>query len=298
MIKLGLIGLGKMGCALAQRLRDAHISIVGYDLSDVMRESARQQGIACVATLEELVSQCTIFWIMVPAGKAVDAVLAALQALCPPQTIIVDGGNSHFVDTIRRAENLAQRNIILLDCGTSGGVHGRELGFSLMVGGDYAAYSLLESIFKALAAPEGYAYMGVSGTGHYVKMVHNGIEYALLQAYAEGFQLLKEGHFKDLDLSAIADVWNHGSVIRSWILHLMQEIVVQENPVEGVSGYIEESGMGMWTVEDAQEHNVPVKLIEDALAIRAWSRATGGNFATKLVALLRNKFGGHAVKKE
>ncbi|HJM68684.1 MAG TPA: NAD(P)-binding domain-containing protein, partial [Candidatus Babeliales bacterium] len=190
-----------------------------------------------------------------------------------------------------------QNNIAYLDCGTSGGLAGLKEGFCLMVGGNKKAYDAIKSVLKSIAAPEGYAYVGPSGTGHYVKMIHNGIEYALLQSYAEGFDLLKNGEFKDLKLEQISGLWEHGSIVRSEILSLMHGVLAKDQKLESVSGKVAESGMGRWTVELAKKENVPVPLIEKALEIRKESQKTGGNYGTKLVAMLRNAFGGHSVDK-
>lgn len=189
--------------------------------------------------------------------------------------------------------------MFFLDCGTSGGLHGKAVGFCLMVGGDKAAYTKIYPLLEAIAMPEGVGYMGPSGTGHYVKMVHNGIEYALLQAYAEGLHVIKEGTFKDqvLDLDEITRVWNNGSIIRSFILQLLHDIVQKDQELKNISGEVAATGMGKWTVEEAEQRNIPVDLIKRSLEIRDWSQQTGGNYATKLVSMLRNSFGGHEFKK-
>jgi 6-phosphogluconate dehydrogenase len=292
---IGVVGLGRMGRAITLRLLQAGHQVFGYDIYPV---TIPEPGFTQVATLPEITKHVHIIWLMIPAGPPVDQVVETLLPFLHPQDIIIDGGNSNFRDSIRRHEQLALQNIHLLDCGTSGGLAGLTNGFSLMVGGNYAAFQQCDSIFKALAARDGYGYTGPSGSGHYVKMVHNGIEYALLQAYAEGFHLLKHGYYKDLDLAKISHVWNNGSVIRSWILQLAHEIFIKDQDFTDIRGTIAESGTGRWTVEEAHRFHIPVKLIEDALMIRALSRETGGDYATKIVALLRNKFGGHPVEKE
>jgi 6-phosphogluconate dehydrogenase len=216
------------------------------------------------------------------------------------EDIIIDGGNSKFSDSMRRAQELVKENIYFIDCGTSGGIHGSENGFCLMIGGDKTAYDRIEPLSKVIATPGGYAYCGPSGAGHYVKMIHNGIEYGILQAYAEGFHLLKDGAFKNehLNLEKIASVWNHGSVIRSWILELVQDIMKEDPTLEDIKGTVASTGMGLWTVEEAHQSKIPVPVIEESLNVRKWSEKTGGNYATKVVAMLRNKFGGHAVTKQ
>jgi len=235
---------------------------------------------------------------MVPAGQPVDDVLAALTPHLNPNAIVIDGGNSFFKDSIRRHGQLAAKQIQFLDCGTSGGLHGKATGFSLMIGGNRPAFESIEPIFTAIAAPDGCLYVGPAGSGHFVKMVHNGIEYGLLQAYAEGFHLIKDGPYKDINLADIAHVWNHGAIIRSWICQLAEEVLKKDQDLTGIQGSIGENLTGRWTVDTAKECNVPLPTIQQALDVRAWSRQTGGNYATKLVAVLRNAFGGHAVSKK
>ncbi len=296
-MKIGLIGLGKMGQAIAHRLLKAGHQLIGYDSTPNMVDYITQIGGTGVDNLVSLAEQARVIWLMVPAGKPVDDVIAVLKPHLKAEDIIIDGGNSHFKDSVRRYEDLKKINVHFLDCGTSGGVHGKDLGFSLMIGGDQADFLAIEPIFKSLAADQGYAYLGQSGSGHYVKMVHNGVEYALLQAYAEGFQLLKEGAYKDLDLEKVCQVWNGGSIVRSWIVELARQVFEKDQDLTTIGGQIEENKTGQWTVDEARERMVPVKTLEQALAIRAWSRETGGNYATKVVAMLRNQFGGHSVKK-
>lgn len=296
-MKLGLIGLGRMGQAIAHRLLKAGLKIFGFDINNAARNAFQQQGGTPVDDIKTLAEQCSVFWLMLPAGTIVDEIMTILIPHMQPKNIIIDGGNSHFTETIKRAQMAYTKNIFFLDCGTSGGLKGREIGFSLMIGGDKKAFQSVEEIFQAIAAPNGYAYLGPAGTGHYVKMIHNGIEYALLQSYADGFNLLKHGHYKELNLETIARVWSHGSVIRSWILDLTHEIFLHDQDFSTVPGCIGENLTGQWTLEEAKKQNVPSTLLEEALAIRTWSRKTKGNYATKLVALLRNKFGGHEIKK-
>lgn len=298
MKNVGVVGLGRMGEAVAYRLVKAGFTVIGYDPNPALKKQIEQEGIRFCPSLEELAGSVDVVWLMVPAGAVVDSVLATIKQHAKPGTIIVDGGNSHFPDSQRRAKELAELGFSFIDCGTSGGVHGRELGFSLMVGGDKKNYDDIEPMLRALAAPDGYAYMGSSGAGHYVKMVHNGIEYALMQSYAEGFELLKEGAFKkeDLDLATITRVWNNGSIIRSWLVELSHQIFVEDQKLSNISGRVHESGTGAWTVEEAKRAQVPVPLIEKALSIRKESRENGGTYATKVVALMRNKFGGHAFE--
>jgi 6-phosphogluconate dehydrogenase len=297
---IGVVGLGRMGLAIASRLIAEGYIVFGYDPNKDSQENAAQAGVRIVDDLVLLPKHTRIIWIMVPAGKPVDDVLAILTINAQHDDIFIDGGNSNFNDSIRRAQDLAALNIHFLDCGTSGGLHGATLGFCLMVGGNNDVFKKVEPYLKAIASLQGYALVGPTGAGHYVKMVHNGIEYALLQAYAEGFALLKDGHFKNaqLDLAQISHLWNQSSIIRSWILHLAQNVFEQDQALESISGEIAESGMGLWTVQEAQEHLVEVPTIQKSLDVRAWSRKTGGNYATKIVAMLRNQFGGHAVNRK
>ncbi|MGC2310316.1 MAG: decarboxylating 6-phosphogluconate dehydrogenase [Candidatus Babeliaceae bacterium] len=300
-MNIGIVGLGKMGAALVSRWLAAQYKVIGYDViiksTTPITVNSGATDFMIVDTLEALAQQARIIWLMIPAGKPVDQAIVDLIPFLKPRDIIIDGGNSYFEDSVRHYTLLKQHGISFLDCGVSGGIHGYEQGFSLMIGGDKDAFEYVEPLFKVLAFPQGYAYVGPAGAGHYVKMVHNGIEYALLQAYAEGFQLLKEGHYPHLDLAQISAAWNHGAVIRSWILSLLHEILLKDQDLKNIAGIVDESGMGRWTVEQAHKYKVPVTLIEDALKIREQSHITGGNYATKLVALLRAAFGGHSVHK-
>lgn len=297
-MKIGLIGLGRMGHAIAYRLLKHGHDVWGFDRDEKNSKLAAANEVKTVASLQDITKNVNVFWLMVPAGEIVDSVINDLLPHLKQGDIIIDGGNSNFKDSVRRYQNLISQKINYVDCGTSGGLHGKDFGFSLMIGGDKKIFERLEPIFKSIAAPQGYAYMGPSGAGHYVKMIHNGIEYALLQSYAEGFHLLKDGKYKDLDLEKISDVWNHGSIIRSWILELAHNIFEKDQNLLDVSGKIGENKTGRWMLEEAREQSVPVDLIERSLEIRANSRQDGGNYATKVVAMLRNQFGGHSIEKE
>jgi len=298
-MKLGIIGLGRMGSAIAQRVLDAGHEVVGFDISHTLRSAAQQFGVQAVNNLDEIAAQTRIIWLMVPAGEIIDRVINDLLPKLKAGDIIIDGGNSKFTDSMRRAETLKASGIFYLDCGTSGGLLGRSIGFSLMVGGDKATYTKVHPLLEAIAADGGVGHVGPSGAGHYVKMVHNGIEYAILQSYAEGFHLIKSGSFKDqlLDLERVSRIWQNGSVIRSWLLDLAHEVFAEDQELKDVVGEVAEGGTGKWMVEDAHKNNIPVKLIEESLNTRAWSRKTGGSYMTKVIAMLRNKFGGHPVKK-
>lgn len=297
MESIGVIGLGRMGQAIAYRLQQAGYNVIGFDQNNDIRRTAQQSGISCVDDARDIAKQARIVWLMVPAGDAVDDVLARIDGVLKQADIVIDGGNSFFKDTLRRYQKLTTQGIAYLDCGTSGGLYGKERGFSLMVGGDKVVFEKAIPIFKAIAAESGYAYIGPSGSGHFVKMVHNGIEYGMMQAMAEGFHLLHEGPFKDLDLEAIAAVWNHGAIVRSWLLELVQEIMSRGQELENISGAVGENLTGQWMVKTAKEQGIPVNVIEQAVSVRSWSRQTGGNYGTKLVAMLRHQFGGHEIKK-
>lgn len=296
-MNIGVVGLGRMGSAIVARLIKGGHTVVGYDPSEKTRAQIELLGASTVDSLTSLTKQVRIFWLMVPAGDPVDEVINELKPGLQANDIVIDGGNSFFENSLQRHNDLAAIGVGYLDCGTSGGLAGETVGFSLMVGGDEVVYENVKPILQSVAAPDGFAYMGPSGSGHYVKMVHNGIEYALLQSYAEGFHLLKEGQYPHLNLEKIANVWNHGSIIRSWILELAQKIFSRDQDFNDISGTIGEMGTGRWTFEEAKKQDVPVTLIEDALDIRAMSRQTGGNYGTKIVNLLRHEFGGHHLAK-
>lgn len=300
-MKFALIGLGKMGEALAYRALQAGHEVFGFDLNAENCAIAAQSGVQIVSSVADFAHKdIHIFWLLVPQGKVVDDVIAQLQPVLQAGDIIIDGGNSKFTDSMRRAQELALHDVFFIDCGTSGGVNGRKNGFCLMVGGDKTAYDTSKPLLRSVATPGGCAYVGPSGAGHYVKMVHNGIEYGLLQAYAEGFDVLKNGEFESahLDLEKIASLWNHGSVIRSWILELVEDIMKEDQNLDDIAGNVAATGMGQWTVESAHKSKIPVPVIEESLKVRQWSEKTGGNYATKIVAMLRNKFGGHMVVKK
>lgn len=297
-MNIGCIGLGKMGEAIAYRASKGGHTVWTFDEDEKKSLATMQFGARACNSIEQLVSECSVIWLMLPAGKIVDDVLNQLYPSLRSDMIIIDGGNSWYQDSQRRAEDLASIGVHFLDIGTSGGVDGKEKGFSLMIGGAKSAYDQLAGLFRALAALDGYAYMGPSGSGHYVKMIHNGIEYSLLQAYAEGIQLLQSGPFKELDLEKITKVWQNGSIIRSWIGSMLHDIVEKKPDFNQISGSIEENGTGAWMHKEATALNIKTPMLDQALAIRTWSRETGGDLSTKLVALLRNRFGGHPLKKE
>jgi len=297
-MKLGVVGLGRMGQIVVERTLDAGHDVVAFDLDDEQVAAAADAGAtpadSLAALVEELGEQKRI-WLMVPAGDAVDAALADLAGDLSSEDIVVDGGNSHFEDSVRRAE---ETEAAYLDCGTSGGPAGAELGFSLMVGGPEDAYETMVPVFDAVATgPEGHDRMGPAGSGHYVKMVHNGVEYALMQTYGEGFELLANGRY-DLDLESVANTWNNGAVIRSWLLELCEEAFREEgNDLGDVADRVEGGSTGTWTVQESLEQEVPVPLIYQALAERFGSRADDGRFARRLASRLRYGFGRHDVPR-
>ncbi len=297
-MKLAIVGLGRMGAGIAHRVMRAGYCVLGYDPNVATQQEMQKSGIQIYETPDALAAEADVIWLMVPAGKIVDETIAHILHSAKKGTIIVDGGNSNFTDSVRRAKELALKGFHFLDCGTSGGVHGLKDGFCLMLGGNLEAYKKIEPLLKAIAAKNGYAHVGPSGAGHYVKMIHNGIEYGMLQAYAEGFQLLREGDYADLDLEQIAQLWQNGAVIRSWLLELAKDVFKEDQMFASVDGKIQEGGTGLWTVENAKKNNVPVPVIEKSLEVRAESRKNGGNFATKLIQMLRNAFGGHRVERK
>ncbi|MCL8206967.1 MAG: decarboxylating 6-phosphogluconate dehydrogenase [Actinomycetia bacterium] len=298
-MKAGFIGLGRMGANMVERLTAGGHTLVVYDRDpEAVRRVTARTGATGVQTLAELVEALEpprVVWVMVPAGDATESVLATLKASLAPGDVVVDGGNSNFRDTLRRAASLADRGIQLVDAGTSGGVWGLRNGYCLMVGGPPEAYARVEPLLTTLAPPEGLLHTGPTGSGHFVKMVHNGIEYGMLAAIGEGFEVLAHAPFP-LDLPAIAAVWNHGSVIRSWLLELL-EAAYRDNPgLEGIRGYVEDSGEGRWTVAEALEENVFAPVITLALLSRIRSRQDE-SYGAKVVAALRRQFGGHAVRR-
>jgi 6-phosphogluconate dehydrogenase len=298
-MQLGIIGLGRMGSGMAQRLLAGGHQVVAFDRSGDVIAALAAKGATGAGSLEELGQKLQgprIFWMMIPAGTPVDDTIQRLQDTVSPGDVIIDGGNSNYKDSIRRAEDLRSKQIEFLDVGVSGGVWGLKVGFCLMVGGNEAVFKQVEPIFKTLAPPEGYAYVGPSGAGHYAKMVHNGIEYSMLQGYAEGFEVLKASDY-EFDLAQLSRLWNHGSVIRSWLLELAEAAFERNPELEGIRGWVEDSGEGRWTVEEALDHAVPVPALAMSLFMRYRSRQED-SFSAKVLAALRNEFGGHPIKME
>ena len=282
---------------MVKRLLDRGHQITVYARRPEVRAEAAALGAAPADSLADLVEQLTpprVVWMMIPAGGAVDATLSTLQPILSAGDIIVDGGNSNYKDSIRRAAAAASKNLRYIDAGTSGGIWGLQVGYCLMVGGETDAVKVVEPAFLDLAPKDGYMHVGPSGAGHFVKMIHNGIEYGMLQAYAEGFAILHAGSY-DLDLRAISALWNHGSVVRSWLLELAERAFAADPELRSIRGYVEDSGEGRWTVQEAIDHNVPAPVITLSLLQRFRSRQEE-NFGDKVIASLRNQFGGHAVK--
>jgi len=298
-MQLAMLGLGKMGGNMVQRLLQAGHKVVVYDVDPRRAAELAALGAAPATTLDEVIAGLRpprVCWTMVPAGKITEELITSLAARLQRGDIVVDGGNSFYKDSQRRAKELAERGIRYCDAGTSGGIWGLRNGYCLMVGGAPEAYAAIEPILRSLAPEGGLMHTGPAGSGHYVKMVHNGIEYGLMTSYAEGFEILRTSPFGQLDLPRIADVWRHGSVVRSWLLDLLQEALGKDPGLDGIRGYVEDSGEGRWTVAAAIEQNVPAPVITIALQMRIASRQDE-SFSAKVQAALRNEFGGHAVKK-
>jgi 6-phosphogluconate dehydrogenase len=298
-MRLAMIGLGRMGGNMSERLmKDGH-QVVVYDRSADAIARYVSMGATAANGPGEITSKLQaprIVWIMVPSGKPVDDTIASLVPGLSKGDVIIDGGNSNFHDSMRRAADLQSKGIQFIDCGTSGGVWGLANGYCLMIGASADAFKLCEPIFKTLAPPDGYAHVGAPGAGHYVKMIHNGIEYGMLQAYAEGYEILHASKDFRLDLHKIAAVWNHGSVVRSWLNELAELAFERDGDLADLRGYVEDSGEGRWTVQEAIDLDVPAPVITLSLLARLRSRQPD-SFSAKVIAALRNEFGGHAVKK-
>ena len=294
-----MIGLGRMGGNMVERLMRGGHELVVFDRSaDAVKRYAGlgAKPASDAAAAAKALSGPRIVWIMVPSGKPVDDTIGELLPTLSEGDIIIDGGNSNFHDTIRRSKALESKGIELVDSGTSGGIWGLANGYCLMIGATKKAFTLCEPIFKTLAPPQGYAHVGPPGAGHYVKMVHNGIEYGMLQAYAEGYEILNAAPHFTLDLHQIASVWNRGSVVRSWLNELAESAFSKDAKLSALKDYVEDSGEGRWTVQEAIDINVPAPVITLSLLMRLRSRQEE-SFGAKVIAALRNEFGGHAVKK-
>jgi 6-phosphogluconate dehydrogenase len=295
-MKIAMVGLGKMGANMAQRLIEHGHEVVAFDLSEDARSGAEAFGAQPVATLDELAATLEpprVAWVMVPAGKPTNDTITTLAGLFSPGDVVIDGGNSNYKETAPLVDDLVARGIALVDAGTSGGIWGLKEGYCLMVGGTKEAVAVCEPAFLALAPEGGYAHVGPAGAGHFVKMVHNGIEYGLMQAYAEGFEIMSEAPEFDLDLHEIAAIWRYGSVVRSWLLELAERALRPESGFDQIEGVVADSGEGRWTVEEAIDRGVSAPVISSALFARFASQKKDA-FGLRLVSALRNQFGGHA----
>ena len=301
-MQLGLIGLGKMGGFMAERLRQGGHQVVGYDFNAEAVAKLSASGNVGVSSLEDLANKLKgrrAIWIMVPQGKPVDDTIAKLAPLLNPNDIIIDGGNSYYKDSMRRYKELTARGLQFVDAGTSGGVWGLKEGYSMMIGGDKEPVDYLRPIFETLApaADKGWGHVGPAGSGHFVKMVHNGIEYGMMQAYAEGFTVLEKKEEFNLNLPQIAQIWRYGSVVRSWLLDLTADALAGNPTLDGLQAYVVDSGEGRWTVFEAFDLNVSAPVITESVIRRIRSREEN-NFTDRMLAIMRKEFGGHAVKTE
>jgi 6-phosphogluconate dehydrogenase len=301
-MQIAMIGLGRMGANMAQRLMRGGHKVVGYDPAAGARELLEKNGAETAAALDAMVAKLKAprtVWLMIPAGAITDATITSLVPLLSAGDTIIDGGNSNYRDTIRRAAAVAQRQIQYVDCGTSGGIWGLAEGYSMMIGGDEAVVERLRPIFETLAPAkdQGWGRVGPVGSGHYTKMIHNGIEYGMMQAYAEGFSILQHKSEFNLDLHQIAEIWRYGSVVRSWLLDLTANALEKNPTLKGIAPYVADSGEGRWTVADAIELGVSAPIITLSLLERLRSR-DDDSFSDKLLAAMRNQFGGHEIKKE
>lgn len=298
-MKLGIFGLGKMGLNMALNLKDQDWNITGYDISNEAIESASLEGLDTKASLSELLNalgEKKVIILSTPAGKVTNRLVSELCDELKNGDIIIDSGNSYFKDSIANYELAKERGIHFLDCGTSGGIEGARNGACLMIGGDFEVFQEVEKVFSDLACQDGYVYTGKPGSGHYLKMVHNGIEYGMMQAVGEGFDVLRASEY-DFDYEAVASVWNHGSVIRSWLMELIEEGFSNDPNLDEIKGIVNASGEAKWTVEEALDHEIPVPVIASSLFVRN-STQIEDSFSAKVVAALRNGFGGHEVIKK
>ena len=293
-MKLGFIGLGKMGANMVENLLDHEHEVVVYDLSQEAVAKLTGKGAHPADSLEDMAAQLVrprVFWLMVPSGKPVDATLGSLLSVLETGDIVIDGGNSNYHDTLRRSGELSEKEIHFIDVGTSGGLEGARSGACMMVGGNRDVFGLLMPVFEDLCVPGGYGYMGESGAGHFAKMVHNGVEYGMMQAIGEGFDILENSEFP-FDHHEVARVWTNGSVIRGWLMDLVTRAFERDGELSYLSGEIADSGEGRWTIETALEQRVSIPVIANALFRRYRSRSQE-NFSDKVVAALRHEFGGH-----
>jgi len=301
-MELAMVGLGRMGMNMAIRLLRGRHHVVAYDLNESSIQAAEGEGAEGARSLEEIRDKLPaprITWVMVPSGEPTEKTIAELSGVLETGDIIIDGGNSNYKDSVRRATMLKDKELHFVDVGTSGGIWGLAEGYSMMVGGEKGVVEQLRPIFETLApdADKGWGYVGPSGAGHFVKMVHNGIEYGLMQAYAEGFEIMKARKEFGLDLHQVAEIWRHGSVVRSWLLDLTAEALAEDQNLSDIEGWVADSGEGRWAVFDAIDLDVPAPVITLSLQMRFVSRQRE-SYAAKLLAAMRNKFGGHGVKRK
>jgi 6-phosphogluconate dehydrogenase len=297
-MQIGFVGLGRMGLNMVTRLVRGGHAVVAYDRSADAVARAEAAGAKGVSTLDALIEGLAApraVWVMVPSGDPTESTVSALARQLSAGDTIIDGGNTNFHDDVRRAQTLAAKRLDYVDAGTSGGIWGLQEGYCLMVGGKPEVCTRLEPIFLTLAPTDGYLHVGDHGAGHYVKMIHNGIEYGLMQAYAEGFELMHESEYT-IDLGAVAGLWNHGSVVRSWLLELAARALAEDGDLSRLKGYVEDSGEGRWTLHEGIDRGVPLPVMTAALFTRFRSREDNP-FSERMLAALRNQFGGHAVKK-
>jgi 6-phosphogluconate dehydrogenase len=299
-MKIGLIGLGKMGYNLALNMSEHGFEVKAFDLSsEAVKKAEASEGIEGFTSIEALIDTLDkprVFWLMVPAGDPTEQTLASLLPLLNEGDIVLDGGNSRYTDSVRRYQLCKEQGVSFMDVGTSGGMSGARSGACVMVGGDERSFNYLEPLFKAISVEDGYLYTGKAGSGHFLKMVHNGVEYGMMQSLAEGFEVLQKSDF-DYDNQAVAKVWNHGSVIRSWLVELLEDAFSKDGNLENLSGVMASSGEGKWTLETALDMQVPTPVIALSLLMR-YRSLESDTFSGKVVAALRNEFGGHAVVKK
>lgn len=298
-MQIGLVGLGKMGFNLARNIQSKAHEVIAYDINEASLKAISQHGVKPVRSLKELaesVKTKRVIWLMIPAGELVDKTINEIKNYLSVGDIVIDGGNSFFKDSIRRGKELQSLQIDYLDCGTSGGTEGALNGVCAMIGGNKFAFNHCEPLFKDISLKDGYLYCGASGSGHYVKMVHNGIEYGMMQAIAEGFEVMHKSEFK-LDLEKVAGVWNHGSVVRSWLMELTENALKKDPGLDSIKGVMHSSGEGKWTLETALEQQIATPVIALSLLMR-YRSLQEDTFSGKVVAALRNEFGGHAVEKK
>ena len=298
-MQIGIVGLGRMGMNMARRLKAGGHQVVAFNDTADRTKEAEQEGMTGAYSLKDLAAALKrprLVWLMIPAGSPVDSAIEGLKVVLEAGDTIVDGGNSFYKDAIRRHGDLKDEMIGFLDIGVSGGIWGLKEGYCLMAGGERTVYDAIEPVLKTLAPPGGYLYCGPPGAGHFVKMVHNGIEYGMMEAYGEGFELLKASRYGDtVDFADVADLWGKGSVVRSWLLELLESALRKDPALESIKGYVEDSGEGRWTVHEAVESGVALPVITESLFRRFRSRQSD-TFAEKVLSALRNEFGGHAVK--